>query len=140
MEFIDFATRHWYLFLALVVILTLLIGGEIRNRLQGISAVSPAGALKLINHQDAIVLDVREASDYKTRHIPDALHIPHRELEGRLKELTRYQSKPVVIYASLAGQATASGVLLKKQGFSSVQTLKGGLTEWQNANLPTSRK
>lgn len=140
MEFVDFAVRNWYLFLALIVILALLIGGEIRNRLQGIGVASPAEALRLMNHQDAVVLDVREASDFKAGHIPEAVHIPHKELEGRLKELQRFQDKPVIVYASIGGQATACGALLKKQGFDSVQTLKGGITEWQNANLPITRK
>lgn len=140
MEFIDFAVRNWYLFLALIVILALLIGGEIRHRLQGIGAVSPAEALRLMNHEDAVMLDVREASDYKTGHIPDALHIPQKELEGRLKELARVKDKPLIVYAAMAGHATACGVLLKKHGFAAVQTLKGGVTEWQNANLPITRK
>jgi len=140
MEFVDFAARNWYLFLALIVILALLIGGEIRHRLRGIGSVSPAEALRLINHEDAVMLDVRETSDYKTGHIPESLHIPQKELEGRLKELSRVKDKPLIVYAGLASHATACGVLLKKHGFAAVRTLKGGLNEWQNANLPITRK
>jgi rhodanese-related sulfurtransferase len=42
-------------------------------------------AVQLINYKEALVLDVREGSEYSSGHIPDSKHIPADKLEERLK-------------------------------------------------------
>jgi rhodanese-related sulfurtransferase len=140
MEFIDFAFKYWYLFAALLVIIGLLIGTEVMRALRGIVAVNPTRATQLVNHDDALMLDVRETSSYKTGHIPEARHIPFKELKDRLKELTKFKDKPVIVYCQTGTQSSPAGNLLKKAGFTAVHTLSGGLNAWQSANLPISRK
>ena len=139
-QYIDFAARHWYLFAALFVILGLLIGGEVMRKLRGVSAVNSNQALQLMNHQDALVLDIRDSGDYKAGHIPEARLIPYGELKDRLTELAKYKDKPIIVYCNVASRATNAGGILKKDGFQTVHTLQGGLAAWQNANLPISTK
>ena len=138
-EFIDFAFRHWYLFVALFVILGMLIGGEMLRKIRGITALNPMQALQLINHQDAVVIDVRDAAEFKTGHLPDARHVPMSELGQRLKELNKFKEKPVILYCRTDTRASSAGKKKKKEGFTSVHTLQGGLTAWQSANLPLSK-
>ncbi len=139
-QFIGFAARNWFLFVALFVIIGLLIGGEVLRKIRGVTAVNPNQLLQLINHQNAIILDVRDSGEYKSGHVPDARHIPFNDLKGRLKELVKLKDKPIVIYCNSGGRATAAGAVLKKDGFETVHTLGGGLSAWQNANLPISKK
>lgn len=138
-EFIDFAFRQWYLFVALFVILGMLVGGEVLRKIRGIKALNPTQALQLINHQDAVVIDVRDAADFKTGHLPDARHVPMSELGQRLKELIKFKEKPVILYCRTDTRASSAGARLKKEGFTSVHTLQGGISAWQNANLPLSK-
>jgi len=138
-EFIDFAFRHWYLFLAFFVILGLLIGGELMRKMRGITALNPTQALQLINHQDAVLIDVRDGAEYKAGHLPDARHIPLNEIGQRLKELNKFKEKPVIVYCRTDNRAGTAGARLKKEGFSTVHTLQGGIAAWQNANLPLSK-
>ena len=140
MEFIDFAFRHWYLFVALFVILGLLLGTEVMRKLRGIAAVNPTEAIQLVNHANAVLVDVRTAGDYKSGHIAEARNIPTKELSERVKELNKFKEVPVILYDQNGQQAGSAGNTLKKQGFATVHTLKGGLAAWQNANLPVSRK
>ncbi len=139
-EFIDFAIRHWYLFLGLFVVLGLLVGGEVLRKLRGVNAVNPTQALQLINHEDAVVVDIRDLSEYKKGHLPEARHIPLRELDQRLKELNRFRQKPIIVYCLTDTRASAAGGKLKKAGFESVHSLRGGLAAWQNASLPVTKK
>ena len=139
-QFIDFAFRHWYLFLALFVIIGLLIGNELTSKLRGVVAVNPTQALQLINHEDAVIIDVRDGSEFKTGHITNARHIAQGELKNRMKELNKFKEKPILLYCKAGNRAGAAGAFLKKQGFASVNTLSGGLNAWLNANLPVSKK
>ena len=138
-EFFDFALRHWYLFLALFVILGMLIGGEIIRKMRGIKSINPTQALQLINHKDAVILDVRAEGEFKTGHIPQARHIPVSDLNQRLKEINKFKDKPIILYCQSGNRASTAGARLKKEGFDAVHTLQGGLAAWQNASLPISK-
>ncbi len=140
MEFFDFAMRHWYLFLALFAILGMLVGGEILSKVRGISAINAARALQLINHEDAVVIDIRDTAQYKAGHLPDARHIPFRELEQRIKELNKFKERPVIVYCQTDTRASSAGAKLKKAGFETVHALRGGLHAWQQASLPVTKK
>ncbi len=57
--------------------------------------VGPVEAVQLINRRDAVVLDVRDGSDYKAGHITNARHLPEGELDARMKEIEKIKSKPI---------------------------------------------
>ncbi|MDX1605981.1 MAG: rhodanese-like domain-containing protein [Candidatus Competibacterales bacterium] len=139
-EFFDFALRHWYLFAALFAILGLLIGGEVVRKLRGVSGLNPTQALALINHQDAVVVDIRDGNEYKAGHLPEARHIPMRELDQRTKELHKFKNRPIIVYCNTDTRAGSAGAKLKKAGFEQIHSLRGGLAAWRNANLPVTRK
>ena len=140
MEFIDFALRHWVLFALALIIIGLLIGTEVYQRLLGIKALNPVQVTQLINHNDALLLDIRDSAAYRNGHIPEAKHIPASELKQRAKELIKFKEKPVVVYCSNGMQSNSAGKTLQKEGFNQVSMLRGGLATWQDANLPLNKK
>lgn len=94
-------------------------------------------AVQLINYKDALVLDVREASEYESGHIPNSRHIPGDKLEQRLQELEKFKDKPIIlIHRSGVSSTGKAGALLRNNGFSQVRTLAGGIDVWRQANLP----
>ena len=139
-EFFEFAATNWYLFVALIVVLGWLIGNEVWRKLRGVTSVTPMQALLLINQQDGLVLDIRDGGGYKSGHIPQALHIPAADVQKRLQELQKHQDRPIIVCCDSGASAEGVCARLKKQGFAAVHPLSGGLTAWQNANLPLTRK
>jgi len=109
------------------------------NRLRGVKEVGSAGALQLINHKNAFVLDVREESEFNTGHILNSRQIPLGKLGERIGELERYREQPIVVVCRSGQRTTAACVLLGKQGFSQVYNLAGGILAWQKANLPLEK-
>ena len=139
-DFVEFSTQNWLLFLALFAITGMLIGGEVLRKMRGVSSLSTAEALRLINDQEALILDVRDGGEYKEGHIPQARHIPLGALRDRLGELTKAKDKPIVVYCRNGATSQAACAQIKKSGIVDVYSLSGGLSAWQEANLPVSRK
>jgi rhodanese-related sulfurtransferase len=126
--------------LVAVVSGTMLLWPLIRGRVAGVPEVDTLEAVQLINHQDALLLDVREDSEYESGHIPNSKHIPAGRVGERLKELEKFKGKPVVVLCRSGNRSTAACSLLRKQGFADVRSLKGGIEAWQQASLPVKKK
>jgi len=138
-QFFDFIINHWLLFLALLVIIALLIMTMVRARLLGFQELKAGEAVELMNRQEPLVLDVREADEYLTGHIQGSVHIPVGELEGRLDELQVSRDRPILIYCRAGQRSAQAATVLKRQGFSQMYKLDGGIMAWQAAHLPVSR-
>lgn len=136
----SFILDHWVLSFALVFVLVLLISETLKRRMLGFKEVSPTDAIRHINKDDAVVLDVREDKEYAEGHISNALHIPVGVIDKRLQELEPYKSKPIIVYCRSGDRAARASTILRKQGFESVYKLNGGILAWKAANLPVSKK
>jgi rhodanese-related sulfurtransferase len=97
-------------------------------------------AVQLINRRDALVLDVRDTGDYAAGHITNARHIPEAQLAGRMKELEKYKSRPIVVSCRTGARAPAVSGVLRKQGFAEAFALRGGIAAWQQASMPLEKK
>lgn len=95
-------------------------------------------ATKLIN-KNAVVVDVRDATEFATGHIPNAKHIPLAELNQRVTELAKFKERPVIISCKNDMRAGQAIRLLLKNQFTQVYQLKGGIAAWQEASLPLER-
>ncbi len=138
-QFFEFFIKHWDLFLLLAVIVGMLIWQSFAARLRGYQESDPQLAVQLINHQEAMVLDVREDGEYREGHIIDSLHIPLGQLNGKLESLAPYKSKPVIVGCRSGARSAHACGMLRKQGFEQVYNLRGGVMAWQNAGLPLEK-
>jgi len=109
------------------------------NRFRGVKEVSPAGALQLINHQGALVLDVRQPGEFESGHILNAKLIPLGSIKERIGELEKYRNQSIVVVCRSGNRSGTASFILGKQGFSQVFNLAGGVQAWQKASLPLER-
>ncbi len=135
-----FFIENWYLVAAMIVSGAYLIWPEIQKLLGASAEVGTLEAVQLINHKNAVILDVREATEYSGGRIANAKQIPLSQLASKLKELEKFKEKPIIV-ACRAGLRSAGAVkVLKQNAFNQVYQLKGGLTAWQQANLPLEKQ
>jgi rhodanese-related sulfurtransferase len=139
-QFIEFATNHWDLFLALLIILLMLSGTNLLSVIRGIKQIGPAEATQLINHEGGIVIDVREDKEFAEGHIINSLHIPMTSVQQRITEIEKYKQKPVIVSCRSGARSNTVCGWLRKHNFENVSNLKGGVMAWQNASLPLSKK
>lgn len=117
----------------------MLLWSFVGNRVRGVKDADCAAALQLINHKDALVLDVREPDEYKSGHLLNAKHIPLGKLRDRIGELERYRDQPIVLVCRSGNRSAMACALLGREGFTQVYNLSGGVTAWQKAGLPLER-
>jgi len=136
-QLIEFTMNH-----SILVLSFLTIGGVlIFNLLQGNKgSVDPHVATEMINHQDAVVVDVRPAADFHKGHIINAINIPVNGFKNQINSLSKHKDQPIIISCRSGAQSQAACQQLKKQGFEQVFNLQGGILAWQSANLPVTRK
>lgn len=137
---IEFVGNHPLLILAFAGTLGALLASEISRRLSGMKAVDPVQATQLSNRENAIFLDIRDDGEYGGGHIPEAIHIPIRQLPDRIAELNKHKDCPVIAYCRSGNRSNGAGSVLKKHGFENVYNLSGGIAAWQKASLPVSTK
>lgn len=131
--FLEFLAQQWMLAAALLVLLSLLFFHESRK---GAQSVSPQELSNLINKQDAVVLDVRDAGEFKKGHIINAISMPYGQVASRISELEKYKQKPVILVCKIGQHSGMVSKQLKAAGFEELYKLGGGLAEWQQSQLP----
>ena len=131
-----FAGRHPYLSLALGGLTVALIYNEIAGRLSGIRRLGPAEVTALINHGNALLVDVRGASDFEKGHIAGSKNVQMTQFDPENKQLAPAKSLPVVMVCKVGQTASLAAKRLRKAGFTDVAVLEGGIQAWQAADLP----
>jgi rhodanese-related sulfurtransferase len=139
-QLFEFFGNHPVLTMALVAVLAMLVGSEIQRRIRSVKDIGPMEAVRLMNQQDAVFIDIRTESEFKEGHILDALHILPGDIERRAAELNKYKDRPLVAYCRSGHRSASVGGKLKKLGFETVHNLGGGIMAWQAANLPVTKK
>jgi rhodanese-related sulfurtransferase len=134
----DFAQQNIWLILLTLVSGYMLVGGGLMGRLSGVKQVGPQEAVMLFNN-DALMLDVRENSEYTDGHIPKSKHIPLGQLGKRLSELEKYKDKQIVALCRSGNRSGHACGMLRKAGFENVHNLSGGIMAWEQAGFPKEK-
>ncbi|MAQ61661.1 MAG: sulfurtransferase [Gammaproteobacteria bacterium] len=132
-QFFSFLGDHPILVGTFLLLLFLFFRNE---RTRAGATVGTQELVRLVNKENAVVLDVRERNEFMEGHIVDALNIPYASLESRLDEISQHKEKPIVIACKMGQHSGAAGTLLQKNGFTNVTRLTGGYAEWRAQNLP----
>jgi rhodanese-related sulfurtransferase len=131
--FFEFIAQQWLLAGALLVVMYLLFTHESRK---GGRSISPHELTTLVNQQEAVVVDVRDASDFRSGHIVNALNISSVNFAKNMGSLEKYKEKPVIVVCKLGQHAGPVTKLLKENGYTQVYRLGGGIAEWKNSQMP----
>lgn len=134
-QLIEFASNHWILvslFAGLLILLALDSSAKSGTKL------STAEVTSKVNNENAVLIDIRDANEFKSGHITNAINIPHSQLGNRTDELKSYEGQPLVLVCKDGQRSGMAGKTLQQQGLK-VFRLGGGILEWTNQNLPLTK-
>ena len=137
----EFVQNNLLLFAALLGVLVMLIKAELDHQASKGLLVNASAAIRLMNNsKEALIIDIRSESEYKTGHIKGAKNAPLKGFSSNIKKYSEYKSRPVLVYCNSGNTALRAIKTLKKEGFEKINNLEGGIAAWKEANMPLTKK
>ncbi|HEX2010933.1 MAG TPA: rhodanese-like domain-containing protein [Roseateles sp.] len=133
-----FLIDNWYLVLAAAVSGGLLMWPTLMRSAAG-AALSTAEAVRLVNREKAVLIDVSEPAEFAAGHVAGARNVPLAAIEAGNKQLPSNKALPVVVLCANGARAGRAAGMLRKLGYEKAQALAGGTAAWREANLPVEK-
>lgn len=89
-------------------------------------AIDVPGLAKRLKKEDAILLDVRSAAEWKSGHVEGSIHIPYQSLREGVPEEVRSAQKPLAVACSGGVRSSLAASLLRRGGVENVQHVADG--------------
>jgi len=134
-----FLEKNWPFVLVMVVSGLMLLWPYIQRLITPAREVGTLDATRLMNNENAVVLDVREPKEITGGRLPNAIHIPLSQLKSRAAELAKSTARPIIVYCDRGQRGRSAVGVLGKNGFSQIYLLRGGFKAWRDAGLPVQK-
>ena len=139
-EYLDFARNNPLLFLGFFAVLGLIIWTELGRVGRKHNILPVNNAVRLMNDDKTVIIDVRDDSEVEGGVIQEAKHIPLANLSTRLGELEKFKSAPIIVYCRTGNRSGGACKTLTTAGFENVNNLEGGIMAWETASLPLAKR
>jgi len=135
---VSFFVENWILILIAFVSGGLLVWPMVNNAAGGTGAVGTSEAVRLINREKGVLVDVAEPNEYAQGHATGARNVPFGQLEGS-KELPSNKALPLIVLCPTGARAGRAAGLLRKAGYEKAVAVSGGSAAWREAQLPMEK-
>ncbi len=132
----DFFVQNWFLVAMAVGSGLLLLWPTLSGKTAGVGA---AEAVRLMNREKAVMIDVSEAEEFAKGHVSGSRNLPFGQIAADAKGLPANKALPLVVVCPTGARAGRAAAALKKLGYDKTFVLQGGLAAWREANLPTEK-
>lgn len=139
-EIMQFVGRHPILSIAWIALLAAVLYTTFNGLMSKVKVITRGEATRLINKEEAVVVDLRQRDDFFKGHIAGSVNLLSNEVKANnIGELAKYRDKPVIVADGSGMQAREAADALIHAGFSRVYVLKEGIAGWRGENLPLVR-
>lgn len=107
--------------------------------------ISPTEAKQRLDRGEIdLLLDIREAEEWRAEHLPGARHTPRGRLEWLADptyarhdmELAGQTEKRILMYCGGGGRSVLAAQTLNQLGYGRVASMRGGFRAWRALGLP----
>ena len=131
-----FIIDNWMLILMAAASGGLLLFQAFQSKVGG--GVATNEAVRLINRDKGVLIDVCEPAEFAAGHAVGARNIPLGSLDGA-KALPTNKALPLVLLCASGARAGRAAAQLRKAGFENAVAVSGGLPAWRQAGLPIEK-
>jgi rhodanese-related sulfurtransferase len=108
------------------------LANDARTRIR---EIPPAEADDLVA-SGAVLLDVREESEYRAGHISGSVHLSRQALQSRIGGVVPDLDAPIVVYCTVGHRSALAADTLQKLGYRAVASIAGGLNAYLASSAP----
>jgi rhodanese-related sulfurtransferase len=101
-----------------------------------IKTISVSDANVLYGKSGVVFLDVREADEFRSGHIPGAINIPRGLLESQIEQQIPDRNTTIVVYCRSGARSALATATLLKMGYKGLLNMDGGWKAWLEAGYP----
>ena len=80
-------------------------------------------------NESVVYLDVREPNEWNLGRMPQAIHLPRGNLEGKVEGMIDRNQK-VVVYCARGNRSALSALTMKQMGYENVVSMARGFLGW----------
>ena len=104
--------------------------------IEGVQHITPQNALTELQNGTAIMVDVREESEFKLESIPlnDVFYYPMSAIVEQLQNIP--SDKPIIVVCNAGVRSSKVVNLFNRSGFINSANLDGGIIMWKALGLP----
>ena len=132
-----FIIENWVLILVALTSGALLVWPLVKGGGGG-GAVSTSEAVRLINREKGVLIDVAEPAEFAAGHAGGARNVPIGQIEGA-KALPTNKTLPLLVMCPTGSRASRAAALLRKAGHDKAVAVAGGTAAWREASLPIEK-
>ena len=92
-----------------------------------------------VEKNEALLVDVREESEWAAGHARGALHLGKGVIERDIENRVPDKSAPIILYCGGGFRSALSADNLQKMGYTNVSSMAGGWRAWQAEGGPVEK-
>ncbi len=138
-QLVEFAGNHPFMVMLFLTVLFLYLNALYKEKSTAYKQVNVDQLTRLVNQQNAQLIDVRPKEAFAEGHIVNAISLPLEDINAGKIKLDKLKKKPVIVYCQVGRSSAAAGKKLNEAGFEQVFNLQGGINAWLNDKLPLSK-
>ena len=120
-EIMQFIGRHPVLSIAWIALLGAVVFTTFKGLMSKVKVITRGEATRLINKEDAVVVDLRQRDDFRKGHIAGAINLLPSDIKANnVGELEKHKSQPIIVVDGSGMQAQEPASALNKAGFEKV--------------------
>src|SRR5207253_5785882 len=109
---------------------------DAKKSIQEISPQETAAALK---RGDTLLIDVRDADEWREGHIPGAKNFSCGTVELEIEEAVPDLSTPIITHCGGGGRSALAAETLQRMGYQHAHSRTGGFKAWKAAGIHVTK-
>ena len=138
-QLVEFVGNHPFWVLLFLTVFFLFLNALYKEKSQAFQNVNVDQLTRLVNQQNAQLIDVRPKEAFDQGHIVNAINMPLSDISEGKAKIDKLKKKPVVVYCQIGKRAQADCQQLTQTGIENVFNLQGGINSWISDKLPLTR-
>ncbi len=135
----EFVGNHPFMVSLFLAVLFLYLYTLYKEKNKAYHNVNVDQLTRLVNQQNAQVIDVRPKEAFEQGHIVNAINMPMADLTAGKAKVDKLKKKPVVVYCQMGKFSATASQHLTEAGLEQVFNLQGGINSWISDKLPLSK-